>query len=214
MGRRAGRGELGRIEVGYVGSAAYAGVLQRELSRFRADHPGVDLRIHERRMVEIGPAVDGGDLDIGLVRLPVDLPASLAAHVLSRDHFILALPADHPLASKAGPIEPRRLASETLIMPEQEAGAAEVIRRGGFVGGAPLRPGSLFAVLTQVSFGAGLAVTPSVVAEAVRLPGLAFKSIAGAPIPSALAAVVRRRESAPATCALIAQLKAASPPRG
>src|SRR5277367_642412 len=30
VGRRAGRGEIGRIEVGYVGSAAYSGVLGRK----------------------------------------------------------------------------------------------------------------------------------------------------------------------------------------
>lgn len=34
VGLRAGRGEIGRVEIGYVGSAAFAGVLQDQISRF------------------------------------------------------------------------------------------------------------------------------------------------------------------------------------
>src|ERR1700761_4741639 len=40
VGRQAGRGEIGRIEIGYVGSAAYAGVLQEQTALFRAARPG------------------------------------------------------------------------------------------------------------------------------------------------------------------------------
>ena len=36
VGRRAGRGEIGRIEIGYVGGAAYSGVLQGQTARFMA----------------------------------------------------------------------------------------------------------------------------------------------------------------------------------
>src|ERR1700761_6649585 len=39
VGRRAGRGEIGRIEIGYVGSAAYSGVLQTQAARFRQTWP-------------------------------------------------------------------------------------------------------------------------------------------------------------------------------
>src|ERR1700743_2886864 len=39
------RGELGRVEVGYVASAAYAGVLQRDVGGFRGAHPGADISV-------------------------------------------------------------------------------------------------------------------------------------------------------------------------
>ncbi|KGV27236.1 LysR family transcriptional regulator [Burkholderia pseudomallei] len=35
------RGEIGRIELGYVSSAAYAGVLQRTVGAFRDAHPRI-----------------------------------------------------------------------------------------------------------------------------------------------------------------------------
>lgn len=211
VGRRAGRGEIGRIEVGYVGSAAYAGLLQRELAAFRQARPDVEVRVREFPMAEICPAIVDGGLDVGFVRMPMVLPAALGAHEVAIDRYILALQDDHALAVGGGPVSPRALAGETIILPEQEAGGEEVARRGRFRLEKPLRPGSLFAVLTQASLGAGVAIVPSVVAQAVRLPGLAFRTLSGAPIPSAIAAVFRRREAAPATRGLIAQLKAVSP---
>jgi uncharacterized membrane protein YeaQ/YmgE (transglycosylase-associated protein family) len=39
VGRRAGQGALGRVVLGYVGSAVYAGVLQALVERFRTSHP-------------------------------------------------------------------------------------------------------------------------------------------------------------------------------
>ncbi len=39
VARQAGRGELGHIEIGYVGSAIFTGVLSKAISRFREDNP-------------------------------------------------------------------------------------------------------------------------------------------------------------------------------
>src|ERR1700756_5520393 len=47
VGRRAGRGEIGRIEIGYVGGAAYSGVLQGQTARFRSAWPEVELKARE-----------------------------------------------------------------------------------------------------------------------------------------------------------------------
>src|SRR5690242_5975702 len=53
VGRRAGRGELGRIVVAYVGSAALAGILQQHMRRFRADWPNVQLQASELPMERV-----------------------------------------------------------------------------------------------------------------------------------------------------------------
>ncbi|MFB9125873.1 LysR family transcriptional regulator [Paraburkholderia dipogonis] len=57
------RGELGRVEVGYVASAAYAGVLQRDVGGFRGTHPGVDISIREVPMDNIAAMLRDGLLD-------------------------------------------------------------------------------------------------------------------------------------------------------
>src|SRR6202000_575898 len=60
IGRRAGRGELGRIEIGYVGSAAYTGVLQEQISRFRQAWPDVDINAREVGMDQLPALVCDG----------------------------------------------------------------------------------------------------------------------------------------------------------
>ena len=83
-GRRAGRGEIGRIEIGYVGSAAYAGVLQEQISQFTNQLPGVNIRAREYPMEDLPKLIEEGQLDLGFVRLPMVYPSSLRSHILLR----------------------------------------------------------------------------------------------------------------------------------
>jgi DNA-binding transcriptional LysR family regulator len=65
-------------------------------------------------------------------------------------------------------------------------------------------------VLTQVSLGAGVSVIPSVVRNVVHLPQVVFRSLAGDPIPSEVAAVYRSNESSPAVKNFIQQIRQSS----
>jgi len=196
VGRRAGRGEIGRVEVGYVGSAAYAGVLQDQTRRFRAGFPEVHIQAREWPMEPLPGLVAEGEVDIGFVRLPMALPRGVKAHVLLRDYFCFALPAVHAAAGE-GALLPERLAGEAFVAPEQAAGTYEVARRGGFTPRIVSAPGSLLAVLTQVSLGMGVSVVPSVVRQVVNLPNVVFTRLAGPTIPSEVAALFRAGEAAP-----------------
>ena len=93
VGRRAGRGEIGRVEIGYVGSAAYAGVLQEQANRFRKAWTGVDVNAREFAMDRLPTLICDGHVDIGFIRLPMTLPRALRVHVLLRDFSaLLSLP--------------------------------------------------------------------------------------------------------------------------
>src|SRR5262245_37446255 len=92
---------------------------------------------------------------------------------------------------------------------EQEAGTFEVARRGSLPH-IVSAPGSLLAVLTQVSLGAGISFIPSVVRDVFHLPEVTFRRISGEPIFSEVAVVVRSDESFPSVRNFIAQI-AASP---
>lgn len=205
-GRRAGRGEIGRIEIGYVGSAAYAGVLQEKISQFTQQWPGVDIRAREYPMEELPTLIEEGQLDLGFVRLPMAYPSSLRSHILLRDVFCVAFCSSHPKAKQDAPLQPRELAGLQFVMPEQELGTYEVARRGRFPLDIVAKPGSLLSVLTQVSLGAGISVIPSSVRKAVRLPNIEFRSIAGKPITSEIAVLFRAEESAPSARNFIHQI--------
>lgn len=210
VGRRAGRGELGRIMVGYVGSAALAGVLQQHMRLFRADWPMVQLQASEQPMGRLPELVAEGQVDVGFVRLPMTLPAGLASHLLQRNRFCVALPASHRLAGVEA-VEARQLAGDDFVVPEQDLGTREVGRRGGFAPRITAIPGNLLAVLTEVSLWMGVAIVPDVVVSSVVLPDVVYKPLAGAAITSDLAAIFRRNEGAPAVKNLIRQLVSAAP---
>ena len=238
VARRAGRGELGRLEIGYVASAAYSGVLQGQFARFRASHPGIHISAREYAMDTLPALLDQGRVDLAFVRPPLHCPEGIAMVVLLRDRFVLAVQADSPLARlpagqtveavkevkaveaveavnavetlAAAAVQAAALAQQAFIVPEQEWGTVEVSRRGGFAAQVVSRPGSLVAVLTEVSLGVGCAIVPHSVMASVQLPGVLFRELAGPPIRSEIAAAFRRHEQAPAARAFIAQLRAAA----
>ena len=207
VARRAGRGELGRLEIGYVASAAYSGVLQDQFARFRASHPGIHICAREQAMDTLPGLLDQGRVDLAFVRPPLHLPDGIDMVVLLRDRFVLGLQADSPLA-RLDVAEPAALAQQAFIVPEQELGTLEVSRRGGFAPQVVSRPGSLVAVLTEVSLGVGCAIVPHSVMASVQLPGVVFRELAAPQISSEIAVAFRRHEQAPAARAFIAQLRA------
>lgn len=211
VARRAGRGELGRVEIGYVASAAFAGVLQAQLALLRASHPGLLAHAAEYPMDALPDLLTRGRIDIAFVRPPLRLPDDVDSVVLLHDYFVLAAPAGGPFGALEQ-VAAEQLADETFIVPEQEVGTLDVGRRGGFQPRIGARPGSLLAVLIEVSLGAGCAVVPHSVVASLRIPGVHYLDLTGAPLPSELAALFRRFEKAPAVRALIAQLQSAAPP--
>jgi DNA-binding transcriptional LysR family regulator len=211
VGRRAGRGEIGRIEIGYVGSAAYSGALQNQTNRFRSTRPEVQLNARELPMDEVVAQVKEGRIDVGFVQLPVALPSGLRIHILLRDRFCVALPALHPKAAGAETLNPAHLASEAFVAPEQPRGTHELARRGRFTPEIVATPGSLVAALAQVSLGMGIAIVPSMLAAVVRIPNVIFRPIDGEPIPSEVAAVFRSDERSPPVKRFIEQIRLAPP---
>ncbi|KAF1017400.1 MAG: Hca operon transcriptional activator HcaR [Stenotrophomonas maltophilia] len=208
VGRRAGRGQLGRVQIGYVGSAVFFGALQDQVRRFRQQWPGVQVEAREMATDVLVPQLEDGQLDVGFVRTPVALPPGLASHVVARDRFCLALSADHALAGAGPALKPRALAREAFVVPEQGLGLREVARRGRFEPQVVSVPGSLQAVLADVALGMGIAVVPSVLVQVAHLPNVVYRQIDGAVIPSEVGALFRRHERSPAVRHLIAQIRA------
>ncbi len=199
-GQRAGRGEIGRVEIGYVGSAAFSGVLQAHVRRYRFGAPDVMVNVSELPMEDMPSLVETGKVDIAFVRMPVTLPPSLSSHIVSSDNFCVALPTEHPLARGHEPITPKKLAAETFIVPEQDLGLREVAHRGKFNPIIGAIPGSLLSVLTHVSLGTGVAIAPNLLQSVIALPNVAYRHLSGPPITSEVAAVFRAYERAPPSC--------------
>ena len=70
---------------------------------------------------------------------------------------------------------------------------------------------NISGTLKQVYNAQGVAVVPGVLASVVNLPNVSYRTLAGAPIVSEVAAVYRRFERAPAVRNMIAALRASKP---
>jgi DNA-binding transcriptional LysR family regulator len=97
--RRIAQGIEGHLTIGCVGSATYS-VLPRLVRALRDELPHVEIGIRGEMLAPAQlDALLAGDIDIGLLRPPVDHPA-IRVEVLRRDRLIAALPAEHPLARR------------------------------------------------------------------------------------------------------------------
>ncbi|WP_153774371.1 LysR family transcriptional regulator [Pseudomonas sp. MNR3A] len=205
--QRAGRGDVGRIELGYVASAAYSGLLQQQVTHFSQSCPGVQLNIREVGMMASPELVRDGLLDLAYVRMPMELPEELNAITLLEEGFVLALPSSSRL-NELPQINAARLAGETFILPEQISGTLAVAAQGGFTPHLGPQPGSLVAVVALVSLGQGIAVVPESMVRRVSLPQVNYRPIEDCQPRSCLALLHRRFEKAPAVQRYIEMLRA------
>lgn len=194
--QREARGETGLVNLGYVASAAYSGVLQRHVQAFRSDCPNALLSVNEAVMPSLPRLVSEGQLDLGYVRAPLSLPDGVESIALIDEPFILALPAQCWL-SQLPEITPAHLKDELFILPEQISGTLAAAERGGFVPRLGPQPGGLVAVLTLVSLGEGVAIVPDAVKGHIDLPNLVYRALDGFSATSNLSVVFRQYETAP-----------------
>src|SRR4029077_14249238 len=114
VGRRAARGDLGSIAVGYVLSAACRGYVASSILDFGKLHPDVSFQLRKMETFPQMKALIDGTLDIGFTRAPQRYPAGLAGFIVDRQALWLAIPEGHGLASR-NVIEPEQLLGEPFV---------------------------------------------------------------------------------------------------
>ncbi|MGI5244570.1 LysR family transcriptional regulator [Dactylosporangium sp. CA-139066] len=94
----------GRLRVGAFATAD-AAVVPRAMSRFRAEHPAVEVSLVEGLTMRLLSALLAGDADVVLVNTSADRPFTddrFGWHHLADEPVLLAVRADHRLAARAG----------------------------------------------------------------------------------------------------------------
>ena len=204
--RRAGRGEIGRIELGYVASAAFSGLFQQQLSRYREAFPAVQVNSREISMRAMPEMLEAGALDLAFVRPPINFPPGIDAMAVLRENYVVAVPTNSRFADLTA-IRAADLATSNFIVPEQVEGTLAVGRRGKFTPRITAAPGGLVAVIAAVSISQDVAIVPYSAVDHIRIPGVTYRPLAGKPIETEIALTYRRHERAPAVRAFIEQVK-------
>jgi DNA-binding transcriptional LysR family regulator len=111
--RRIGRGEVGWIGIGYVGSAMNL-LLPPVLRRFHAEHPGVEVLLYEMLQFEQSEALLARRVHVGFVRPGID-HGELIEESLYDEPISIALPSDHRWAGRSE-IAIAELADEPVVL--------------------------------------------------------------------------------------------------
>jgi DNA-binding transcriptional LysR family regulator len=226
--RQAGRGELGRLELGFIASVFGEDLLPNWIGAFEQAHPGIDITMRKLpSMATIAGIVDN-EMDGGFTRAPHKYPPGVRGFEIYRQPMVLALPSGHPLAQRKD-VSPAMLAREAFVglTPELDLGFSghteAVARIGRFRPRVVKREDNFMTVLAYVAIGKGIAVMPELLMKTMSVPKVVFRHIAADPVPQTSIAFVYGSTPSPSLKLLIRHMqryalrnggKGAAPPPG
>lgn len=202
----------GRLRMASFPSAG-ATLMPRAIAAFRASHPGVELSLAEGEPEVIAPRLRAGELDLALL-FEFDGESVLGERTtraeLLEDPMFLALPRDHPLASR----ERLRLADlgrEAWVQTSQESPCARHVVRcchaAGFEPNVAFESDDYGTVQGLVAAGVGVALIPRLALSAPR-EDIAIRTLEDGPVRSVIAAAPASSRLVPAAGAMLGILEA------
>ncbi|WP_310411350.1 LysR substrate-binding domain-containing protein [Chamaesiphon sp. OTE_8_metabat_110] len=179
IGRKTSRGELGKISIGFVGSATY-NILPVMLQQFRDRYPHVQIELHElttdRQLIWLRE----GRIDLGSIRPPI-VDRNFVTQVVFQESFVVALPTNHYLAA-LDEIDLVLLATEPFILFPRELAPGlydpiiSVCQTAGFSPQVVQECIQMQTIVSLVSANMGVSILPASIQEAQR-QGVVYKPI-------------------------------------
>jgi DNA-binding transcriptional LysR family regulator len=210
LGLVAARNGTHSLAIGYVGSAAVHPQFTRLVATLRTLKPPIAVRLDQCSVNDQIEKVADRDLDLGIIRSPT--PAadrSIAFLPLGRDHLVVALFKNHPLARHAS-CDITGLAGESFIeFRKQKSGGLNLLIRGtcaaaGFEPRVVQTVPQIATMLCLVGAGLGIALVPAS-AQRLGVPDVIYRELRE-PVPADLTLMYRRSDT---TAALREALKLA-----
>ncbi|MFF4352941.1 LysR family transcriptional regulator [Streptomyces sp. NPDC001530] len=168
-------GLVGILRIGVVTSALSEPLLGT-IAAFRHARPRVDLQITEVDTASAQEALLRHEIDIAVVR-PSTPVRGLRIQPWRHDQFVIALPADHPLAADApSPVDLARFADEPWVWLRREASPdyhdqlMATCRRAGFSPDVRHLANSILTQLAMATCGLGVTLVPNVTVRQIHPP--------------------------------------------
>lgn len=182
---RAGKGEIGRLAVGYIGSANYS-VLPDLIREFRKRYPEVELSLAELNTSQQIEALHDGRIHVGFMRPPRGMEnEGLSFEVVLRESLVAAMPVNHKLKGRAS-IPLKMLAREPFVMIPRSRGPGffdqiiALCQTEGFSPEIVLEASQFHTIIGMVAAGVGIAVVPASMQRS-RMKGVAFRPLENGP---------------------------------
>jgi DNA-binding transcriptional LysR family regulator len=178
--RRAAKGEVGKLSIGFLGSATYA-FLPKLVRRFKAQNPGVKLTLQELSPMHQEAAFQRGEIDIGFTRaLTAELEKAFASRSLYQDPMMAVLPRSRQVKTKRVRISD--LANERFVLFHRDGAPGlfdtitGICSDAGFSPRVENEPNMMQTVLSLVEAEEGVSIVPACVRN-LRSDGVCFYRI-------------------------------------
>lgn len=211
---RGAQGTIGRLRLGYTGSAAFNPLVPAALRGFQSRYPEVHLRLEEGSTARLLERLGNAEIDAALIRPGPTDPPGFRVSPLDDEPMMLVLPERHPgAAAHALPLDAVR--ADAFVLFPRDAGPSlfdaviDGCRRAGFEPRLGQVAPEIASVGNLVAAGFGVSIVPVSIAQ-VRVPGIAYIPIEGPPLIARLALATRPHENSPLVAnfnALIRQLR-------
>jgi len=200
-------GTGGTIELSAFPTAARC-IIVPTLVRLRKTAPNIALHVSDLEPEVALPMLRAEELDLMVYydwTLVPSVPSQgLAITELLSERVYLALPQDHPLAKRAGPIALAELENESWIAGFESTSMGAVVQaatgRAGFDAHYSFQTMDFEVILAAVAAGLGLALVPSLGFPEQHRKGVTYKRMADIELRRMVKAAVRKgTEQAPLT---------------
>jgi LysR family hydrogen peroxide-inducible transcriptional activator len=186
----------GKISIGALPTIAPY-FLPHVCAQFIPQNPNTDLAMHEDMTARLLEMIDAGELDCCIVSLPIK-ENGFEKEELFTEELLLALPSNHPLATKPV-IQIEDLCSETFILMQEchclGDRSLAFWHKPNFRPHIVLRSSQIETILSLVMTGLGISLIPQMAKATGRLP-LIYRSLENPRPTRTIAAVWRsKRES-------------------
>jgi DNA-binding transcriptional LysR family regulator len=197
--RNAGRGETGRLSIGFAGSTVFHPLVANVMQSYRSSYPRVAITCVESNSVALLDEVAERRLDAALIRLPLGC-GELKVEPLVDEDMIAVLPANHPL-SRRRRIDLADLAGDSFIFfprpigPDLYDSMIEACRAAGFTPAIGMDSPQISSTANLVAAGFGVTLIPASIRQ-FQAEGVTFHELQGKPLRTGIALVHRPRERA------------------
>jgi DNA-binding transcriptional LysR family regulator len=168
------------------------------------------VTVHEDFTAEIVRGCAAGDVDLGIVALPIE-DARLAVEPLFSEDLLVSIPAKHPLARKRKITLEELTRERFVLLSEIHCLGAQVVRfceRQGCTPAVTCRSAQLLTVQELVGLGQGVSLVPEMAARADRSNKIVYRTLEGPKASRTLALVWHKhRYQGPLVTGLIATIR-------
>ncbi|UGY17511.1 LysR substrate-binding domain-containing protein [Bradyrhizobium septentrionale] len=205
--RRVGRGQAGKLAIGFVGSAMFAG-LPDIIGSYRDACPDVELVLDEMLAAEIAEALRRRRIDVGFVRPALLAEAGLAQRLILEEPYVAALPRAHPLAARDD-IALAELSDDAFVLypvrPEPSVTGLIVAacQVAGFTPRLAQEVLHLQTAIGLIAAGVGVSLVPEAAARAQPGRGVAYVPLAAPAVMAPLTIAWRDEDVSPAVQRLL-----------